>query len=353
MAPSGKVVFSSGIGLDFDIWSLSVESGALKQLTHGESLNDFPRWSPDGKAVAYVSTQEDSIPSLWVMDANGGEKRRLTQDVFVTHPSWSPDGRNILFVGNAQDRSELDICAVPPAGGPAATVCSYPGVESSPSFSPDSRYLIFSAPAAPKEGIAPSGTDTDIISYDLKLRIFSTLDSHPARDYHPAFSPDGSQVAFISHREHRTPQDFAAAFRQHAEALMGRDNAAARAAITRLREFEGSGDIFLMRPNGGALRQLTSGAHAGRSLCWSPCGQYLMFSSAPHGDVRAERLRVVDVASGGDMGFRYDRSDLEREIGADRALNSTVIQRLVPDVVERLFISGSFFGEERNPHWSR
>lgn len=41
----GKIVFSSGISVNFDIWCLDLESGSLLQLTHGDSVNDFPRWS--------------------------------------------------------------------------------------------------------------------------------------------------------------------------------------------------------------------------------------------------------------------------------------------------------------------
>ena len=74
MALSGRIVFSSGRAVDFDIWSLDLDSGRLTQLTKGDNWNDYPRWSPDGSKVAYISSTIGSPPALWTMDAVAGWK---------------------------------------------------------------------------------------------------------------------------------------------------------------------------------------------------------------------------------------------------------------------------------------
>jgi Tol biopolymer transport system component len=67
---------------------------------------DFdPAWSPDGRRIAYVHSTGSTVgpgqvgTEIWVMDADGSGKRRLTWNVsFDGGPTWSPDGRRIMFV---------------------------------------------------------------------------------------------------------------------------------------------------------------------------------------------------------------------------------------------------------------
>jgi|GEM_PF-6031647 len=57
MKLSGKVVFASGAAGDVDIWTLNLNNGAMFQLTHGNYMNDAPKWSPDGRYLIYCSSK--------------------------------------------------------------------------------------------------------------------------------------------------------------------------------------------------------------------------------------------------------------------------------------------------------
>ena len=76
-------------------------SSEPQQLTDGDFENKAPTWSPDSKQIAFVSARDDDWDvqlrqQIWVVDAAGGEARRLTpDDGFYDLPSWSPDGSAI------------------------------------------------------------------------------------------------------------------------------------------------------------------------------------------------------------------------------------------------------------------
>src|SRR5271155_4613813 len=88
-----KVVFAYA----GDLWIASREGGAARRLTSHVGDELFPKFSPDGKWVAFTG-EYDGNPDVYVISAEGGEPKRLT-----FHPSndivlgWTPDGKNILF----------------------------------------------------------------------------------------------------------------------------------------------------------------------------------------------------------------------------------------------------------------
>ncbi len=84
-----------------DLWSASAHGGDAIRLTVSFGTCSFPRISPDGEWIAFVSTDEGN-PELYVMPARGGEPRRLTflGATMLSTIGWSHDGTEILFVGN-------------------------------------------------------------------------------------------------------------------------------------------------------------------------------------------------------------------------------------------------------------
>jgi len=111
-----SVVFTRYDGKAMELWRLDLASGRAQALTHGGAVNVEPRLSPDGRRIAWVSTQGTGRFNLFVADIgdNGlrnarsllGE-RTTPQDRYyyaaqdhAIHPSWSPDGRALLYVGN-------------------------------------------------------------------------------------------------------------------------------------------------------------------------------------------------------------------------------------------------------------
>src|SRR5215467_5094568 len=88
-----RVVFAYG----GDLWIASREGGAARRLTSHIGDELFPKFSPDGKWIAFTGDY-DGNPDVYLISAEGGEPKRLT-----FHPSndivlgWTPDGKNILF----------------------------------------------------------------------------------------------------------------------------------------------------------------------------------------------------------------------------------------------------------------
>src|SRR6266545_3839193 len=83
---------------DSDIWLVPLAGGEPRQLTSSPKHDRHPRWSPDGKWIAFESNRGGSF-QIYLIAADGGEARQLTTiSTEATQPVWSPDGRQIAFV---------------------------------------------------------------------------------------------------------------------------------------------------------------------------------------------------------------------------------------------------------------
>lgn len=84
-----------------DLWSVEAAGGTAHRLTASFGTCTFPRLSPDGGTIAFVSTDEGN-PEVYAMPATGGVARRLTflGGTNASVSAWSPDGREIYFVAN-------------------------------------------------------------------------------------------------------------------------------------------------------------------------------------------------------------------------------------------------------------
>ncbi|MFL5959766.1 MAG: S9 family peptidase [Gaiellaceae bacterium] len=93
------------------VWRLPLDgSEEPRQLTSGERSDTSPRWSPDGRWLAFVSNrdgeEEKAHGELYVLPADGGEPRRLTHgDEGVESIAWSPDSRRIAFARRVRDEA--------------------------------------------------------------------------------------------------------------------------------------------------------------------------------------------------------------------------------------------------------
>jgi len=315
MELKGTVVFSSGKAGDFDIWTIELESGQLKQLTHGQYWNDSPRWSPDGKQITFISNRT-GVPEVWLMDEDGGSQTQLTSnDKFHSGPVWSPDGKKIAFCANYETPNEIEIWAVDAKGGEPEVLITSPGMETEPSWSPDGKKMIF---AAPRSG------DYDIWEYTIDSKEFRQLTNHSAKDFAPSYSPDGNLIAFVSTRDPNNEDET-------------KDT-----------------DIWLMKADGSEEPQrLTTNKGQDLYVTWSPDGKGLVYCAGGRSNGTG-RIQFIDLEKEKVVRYGYNRSELEQEIGSDvrrTGLNLGLFTLVLPKAIRRQYYPDSYFGKERHPHW--
>src|SRR5688500_10504568 len=136
-----------------DIWLAPATGGDARRLTSGEGMEYFPKFSPDGRWIAFTGDYSGSR-QVFVVSVDGGQPRQLTyyNDVGALPPrggidnrilDWTPDGKNILFNPHRlpwSDRMPLHYI-VPAAGGMETKLAIPEG--SAGSYSPDGRKLAF------------------------------------------------------------------------------------------------------------------------------------------------------------------------------------------------------------------
>ena len=114
LSPDGKHVALTIGDVNFadnrvvnQIYVTSVDGGELKRLTDGKTSSSAPRWSPDGKKLAFITGGQ-----LWIMDGDdGGDKEQITKiSTGAAAPVWSPDGKWIAFTSDVYPDCKDDEC---------------------------------------------------------------------------------------------------------------------------------------------------------------------------------------------------------------------------------------------------
>ena len=198
------------------IWVTNLVNKENYQYTYNLKSSMSPKFSPDGKKIAFLSSRSGKN-QVWIMNTHGGEARKLTNEKKgVRSIKWSPDGKKISFLKNDNDTEEekkskenkTDVILVD-KNFKYSHIYTYNFDEDSVfqitngdfsvnnfDYSPDGKKIIFSHQEDTNINTGFVNTDISIIESNGKNIKF--LIQRPGLDSNPIFSGDGNKFAFIS-----------------------------------------------------------------------------------------------------------------------------------------------------------
>ena len=197
-----RIAFASNRDGNFEIYVMDADGGNQRRLTNNPGNDVSPSWSPDGKRIAFVSYRDNPGNSeIYVMDADGGNPQNLTnnpgRDI---SPSWSPDGKRIAFSSDRDKPQNYEIYVMDADGQNEQRLTNDPNEDQYPSWSPDGKRIAFSAR---REGHFESdfGITDEIYVMDANGENQQRLTENRQYDWYPSWSPDGKRIAFSSDRK--------------------------------------------------------------------------------------------------------------------------------------------------------
>jgi TolB protein len=240
-----QIAASSDCEGPWGIYVMEADGSRPRRVTPRDMEARLPSWSPDDATLLFQSNREGNWDIYRVkVDASGLE--RLTDDPGAdTSPAFSPDGTRILFASDRTDGTD-DLFVMPATGGEAIRITRGAGVGFRSVWSPDGALVLYRAsrPPTTEDGalgelfrVRPDGSDAGTLPGGLR------------REYNPAYSPDGSRIAFDAHREGSWESE------------------------------DGGWEVWLMNADGTDRRPLTRNEVNDWSPSWSPDGATILFLS--------------------------------------------------------------------------
>ncbi len=207
VSPDGRLIAFDLLG---DIYTMPIAGGTPTRIAEGLAFEHQPRFSPDGRRIAFTSDRGGG-DNIWVMNVDGGDKRQVTKEDFrlLNQPSWSPDGRFIaakkhFTTGRSLGTGEIWLYHVSGGGGVQLVKRASEQLQKElgePIYAPDGKSIFYTRNVSPGpifEYAQNSRTDLfDIERYDIDSGEVTTAVSGVGGSVRPTPSRDGKRIAFV------------------------------------------------------------------------------------------------------------------------------------------------------------
>ena len=214
VSPDGQSIAFALLG---DIYTMPIAGGTPTRIAEGLAWEVQPRFSPDGKRIAFTSDRGGG-DNIWLMNADGSDKRQLTKEDFrlLNQPTWSPDGQFIaakkhFTTGRSLGTGEVWLYHV--SGGSGVALVERPNPQhqkelGEPIYAPDGSAIYYTRNVTPGpifEYAQDSNTELfNIERYDLARGEVTTAVGGLGGAVRPTPSPDGSKIAFVRRENTRS-----------------------------------------------------------------------------------------------------------------------------------------------------
>lgn len=212
VSPDGNTLVFDLLG---DIYTMPISGGEATKLTSDIAWQMQPRFSPDGKHIAFTSDQGGG-DNIWVMDVDGSNQHAVTNETFrlLNSPAWSPDGDYLVARKHFTASRSLgagEVWLYHKAGGKGVQLTKRENDQKDlgePMFSPDGRYVYFSHDATPGKTFHYSKDSVagiyKIKRYDRETGEIETIIQGMGGAIRPTPSPDGKKLAYIRRDDFQT-----------------------------------------------------------------------------------------------------------------------------------------------------
>ncbi|MCX7563898.1 amidohydrolase family protein [Xanthomonadaceae bacterium XH05] len=205
VSPDGRRIAFSLLG---DLYLLPIEGGNAQRITSGPAWDIQPRFSPDGKQLAFTSDR-DGGNNLWRIGVDGKNPVQVTKERFrlLNNPAWTPDGQYLIGRKHFTGRRSLgagELWMYHVSGGDGLQLTKQKNDQQDlgePALSPDGRYVYFSEDVTPgpmfQYNKNPHDTIYSIKRLDRQNGQIDTVVDSAGGAVRPQPSPDGKHLAFV------------------------------------------------------------------------------------------------------------------------------------------------------------
>jgi len=211
ISPDSRTIVFELLG---DIYTLPVEGGQAKLISGGMPFDSQPRFSPDGKWIAFLSDR-DGGENVWIMKPDGSDPQQLSKETWAdfASPSWTPDGRYVLVSRTTQALATYELWMYHLQGGSGVQITKAKAAPKQPRreranalgvvASPDGKYLYY----ARRTGSFAYNAQFplwQIARRDRKTGDEDVLLEQLRSSFRPVLSPDGKQLLYVTRYETET-----------------------------------------------------------------------------------------------------------------------------------------------------